>query len=45
MRTGSQHYIVAAQAGHLRKPQASLNRDEQEDVVSAASPGIAIRRS
>jgi hypothetical protein len=27
MRTGSQRYILAAQAGYLRKPQASLNRD------------------
>ena len=28
MRTSSQLYIFAAQASHLRKPQASLNRDE-----------------
>ena len=28
MRTGSQHYILAAQTGHLRKPQSSLNRNE-----------------
>src|ERR1700720_4460718 len=28
MCTGSQRYIFAAQTGHLRKPQASLNRDE-----------------
>src|SRR5208282_1930438 len=28
MRAGSQRYILAAQAGHLRKPQASLNRDK-----------------
>src|SRR6202011_6329599 len=35
VRTGSQHYILAAQAGHLRKPQASLNRDEEEGVGSA----------
>ena len=28
MRTGSQRYVLAAQAGHLRKPQASLDCDE-----------------
>src|SRR6202030_4355933 len=38
MRTGSQHYIVAAQAGHLRKPQASLNREGWAGAVSAARP-------
>jgi hypothetical protein len=28
MCTGSQRYILAAQAGYFRKPQASLDRDE-----------------
>src|SRR6516225_341346 len=28
MGTGSQRYILAAQASHLRKPQASLNCDQ-----------------
>ena len=42
VRAGSQHDIRSMQAGHLGKPQASLNGNQQEGAISAAGPGVEI---
>jgi hypothetical protein len=44
VRAGSQHDIRSAQAGHLRKPQASLNGNQQEGVIPATDPCAEIGR-
>jgi hypothetical protein len=44
VRASSQHDIRSAQAGHLGKPQTSLNGNQQEGVIPAAGPGTEIGR-
>jgi hypothetical protein len=44
VRASSQHDIRSAQAGHLGKPQASLNGNQQEGVIPTTGPDTEIRR-
>src|SRR5450432_1540106 len=45
MGAGSQHDIRSAQAGHLGKPQTSLNGNQQEGAIPATDPGAEVGRS